>query len=77
MLIDDLKWVSKPNEIIALIQENFPERVLTDEYFQEYKNLQVAYIGGKEKILVKFDKSEKVTIICEFSEVSGLFTGDL
>ena len=76
MLIDDLKWVSEPNEILALIHENFPELVLTDEYFQEYKNLQVAYIGGKEKVLVKFDKSEKVTIICEFSEVKDIFVKD-
>jgi hypothetical protein len=72
MLIDNLKWVSESNEILELIQENFPELVLTDEYFQEYKNLQVAETGKKGIVVVKFDTGDK-TIVCGFSEVMPIF----
>lgn len=74
MIIDNLKWVSEPSEILEVLKQHFPNLTFTSNYLHEYKNLEIAELGEQGKILVKFDKSEKVTIICDFSEVTKIFT---
>lgn len=73
MIIDELKWITEPAEILAFLSERFPDKDFTDENFQDFKNLQVTCMEKTGAILVKFDKSEKVSIICDFADVTGLF----
>lgn len=47
--------------------------IFTSDYFHEYPNLQITDLEERGKVLVKWDKSEKVTIICDFSEVKNIF----